>query len=1303
MSVLRRETYSNNTKEIQMLIRLAVALALVLIPQAAFGQVVAYDMVGSTSQNLISHTNPWDGGFTSAGDGFQKFQRGVSPSIPFSVVDDSLVIFPADSLGIIKDGNTDVFFGVTDTVNGDTSAGVVATWVFDISGASGLELSIDMGAMGDFESSDHFSWTYSIDGSAAAPAFENAVDEAGSHTYTLEGGASFTLNDPMLMQGTILTNDLQTFVAPIAGTGNQLTLVLTAYTDGGSEAFAFQNIVITGSVPTEIAYDMVGSASQNLISHTNPWDGGFTSAGDGFQKFQRGVSPSIPFSIVDDSLVIFPADSLGIIKDGNTDVFFGVTDTVNGDTSGPVTANWTFDISGASGLSVSIDMGAMGDFESSDVFEWTYSIDGGATATAFVNSVDEAGSHTYTLEGGASFTLNDPMLMQGTILTNDLQNFVAPIAGTGSQLTLTLTASTDGGSEAFAFQNIIIRGGSGGPPTSPFIINETDADTAGSDTLEFVELYDGGMGNVSLDGLTVVFFNGSDDASYNAFDLDGYTTNATGYFVLGNSSVSPSPGIVFPGNGLQNGADAVALYQADGADFPNDTPVTTDGLIDAIVYDTNDSDDAGLLVLLNPGQPQVNEGGEGNKDGHSNQRCPNGEGGPRNTETFLQRPPTPGSENQCSALPELLEIFDIQGPGAASPADGLLVTSLENVVTAVSPDGFFIQTPAARSDGDVDTSDGIFVYTGGVPTVVVGDLVDVTGTVQEFFGMTEISGSPVVTVVSSGNSLPPAVSFDAFVPSPDPMFPSCAIEYECYEGMLVEVVTGTVAASNQSFGSDPFAEIHVVARSGRAFREPGIEFPGLVDLPVWDGNPEVFELDADKLGLPFGFIPAGSAFSATGVIGFEFNHYELWPTALTINDLAVLPAPVRPAGPNELTVGSLNLFRMFAGDTKLSSYIHGVLRSPDILAVQEVDSLSVLEALAGQIFADTSGAVDYTAYLEEGNDIGGIDVGFLVRQGIAVTSVTQLGADELFYFDDPASLLHDRPPLLLEAISDGAFPIKVMVLHMRSLNGIETERTQQKRFEQAESVAQMVQDIQDADPYVHLAVVGDFNAFEFTDGYVDLAGIIKGDFAPEDSLACDFNTCSDLVDPDLTDEVLLIPTAERYSFVFRDKFNPAGSRGDAQVLDHAMTSAGLGDLVQALEYGRGNADAAEELLDDNGTLAPLSLRSSDHDGLVLYLFKDEDHDGIPDAEDYCLGTMIPEGVPTRSLGVNRWALVDEDGVFDTTLPNGKGNGLDRSFTIEDTAGCSCEQIIDELHLGKGHEKFGCSDGAMENWVSEMQD
>lgn len=188
-----------------------------------------------------------------------------------------------------------------------------------------------------------------------------------------------------------------------------------------------------------LAFDMVGSADQKLTSFTNPSNGAFGSAGDGFQKYQRGVSALIPFSVLDDSLT-FSSDSLGIIKTGNANVFFGATDTENGDNSGPVSATWVFDISGASNLGLSIDMGAMGDFESSDSFQWTYSIDGSAILTAFSSSVDEAGSHAYTLDDGDSFVLNDPMLMQGTILDNDLTTFSVSIAGEGSALTVTLTA-----------------------------------------------------------------------------------------------------------------------------------------------------------------------------------------------------------------------------------------------------------------------------------------------------------------------------------------------------------------------------------------------------------------------------------------------------------------------------------------------------------------------------------------------------------------------------------------------------------------------------------------------------------------------------------------------------------------------------------------------------------------------------------------------------------------------------------------------------------------------------------------------
>ncbi len=218
---------------------------------------------------------------------------------------------------------------------------------------------------------------------------------------------------------------------------------------------------------TVVAFDMVGSASQNLLSYTNVSTDAFTSSGDGFQKYQRSVSATIPYSVLDDSLSIYTGDNLGIITEGNTDEFFGATDTVNGDTSGPVSATWVFDVSGASDLSLSIDMGAMGDFEASDFFTWEYQFDSGAVETAFANTVDEAGSYTYIMAGGSSYTLADPMLVDGTILTNELQTFTTALSGSGSELTLTLTASTDGGSEAFAFQNIYITNGGGTPPPPP--------------------------------------------------------------------------------------------------------------------------------------------------------------------------------------------------------------------------------------------------------------------------------------------------------------------------------------------------------------------------------------------------------------------------------------------------------------------------------------------------------------------------------------------------------------------------------------------------------------------------------------------------------------------------------------------------------------------------------------------------------------------------------------------------------------------------------------------------------------------
>ena len=187
-----------------------------------------------------------------------------------------------------------------------------------------------------------------------------------------------------------------------------------------------------------------------------------------------------------------------------------------------------------------------------------------------------------------------------------------------------------------------------------------------------------------LDGLVLVFFNGSSDTSYNAFDLDGFSTNADGYFLLGNAGLVPAPDIVFSGNGLQNGADAVALFAGDATDWPNGTALSTTDLIDALVYDTNDSDDSGLLVLLG-GCCQLNEDANGNKDFDSIQRCPNGAGGALNSSGMVTKAASPGAEcslgasfeNYCVSFPNSFSVdggsMDHTGSGSLTDNDTVLV------------------------------------------------------------------------------------------------------------------------------------------------------------------------------------------------------------------------------------------------------------------------------------------------------------------------------------------------------------------------------------------------------------------------------------------------------------------------------------------------------------------------------------------------------------------------------------------------------------------------------------------------------
>ncbi|MEO1261125.1 MAG: T9SS type A sorting domain-containing protein [Bacteroidota bacterium] len=147
-------------------------------------------------------------------------------------------------------------------------------------------------------------------------------------------------------------------------------------------------------------------------------------------------------------------------------------------------------------------------------------------------------------------------------------------------------------------------------PMPAVTINEVDSDTPGSDNAEFIEL--SGPAFTDLDGLVMVLYNGNNDETYTAIDLDGYSLNAQGFFVycsdqgnVANCDAAGAPGF------LQNGADAVALYAGEAAEFTNGTVVTAANLIDAVVYDNGQADDAGLLAGLGQAD-QYNEDQLGN-------------------------------------------------------------------------------------------------------------------------------------------------------------------------------------------------------------------------------------------------------------------------------------------------------------------------------------------------------------------------------------------------------------------------------------------------------------------------------------------------------------------------------------------------------------------------------------------------------------------------------------------------------------------------------------------------------------------
>ncbi len=281
---------------------------------------------------------------------------------------------------------------------------------------------------------------------------------------------------------------------------------------------------------------------------------------------------------------------------------------------------------------------------------------------------------------------------------------------------------------------------------------------------------------------------------------------------------------------------------------------------------------------------------------------------------------------------------------------------------------------------------------------------------------------------------------------------------------------------------------------------------------------------------------------------------------------------------------------------KASLAIRNLLHTPDILAVEELQNLATIQALAAKINSDAVNLgqpnPNYQAYLSLGNDISGINSGFLVKTPkVSVTSVVQYGKDTTYTTPGGTqAILNDRPPLVLNATvsrdgSDTGLPVVVIVNHLRSLLSLDDpgsgSTVRAKREAQAEYLANLIQGFQSANPSANIVSVGDYNAYQFSDGYVDTIGVIKGNPALPDQVVL---AGPRLVSPLLTDliDTDLIPSSQRYSYTFS---------GSAEAIDHIIVNSNMLSRATALSYARVDADFPDSLRNDPNR----PERVSDHD------------------------------------------------------------------------------------------------------------
>src|SRR5690606_24532212 len=143
-------------------------------------------------------------------------------------------------------------------------------------------------------------------------------------------------------------------------------------------------------------------------------------------------------------------------------------------------------------------------------------------------------------------------------------------------------------------------------------------------------------------------------------------------------------------------------------------------------------------------------------------------------------------------------------------------------------------------------------------------------------------------------------------------------------------------------------------------------------------------------------------------------------------------------------------------------------------------------------------------------------------------------------------------------------------------------RVREKRKAQAEDVAMLLQTLQASEPATPVVSIGDYNAYQFNDGYTDPIGTLKGTPTPDEQVVVDASPV--LVNPGFVNLTDSLPADQQYTFIFQ---------GTPQALDHVLVNHVAHGIVRDYAIARNNADFPEDpaLVAD----ATRPERNSDHD------------------------------------------------------------------------------------------------------------